>query len=177
MISTKTDIYSVLIIAFLSTVFFNPHSNPLRHTLLSLFGRWDRFREIKYSPKATWLLGWWSHYLNTGLSDFWAVPSSLGPEASRHITQSPLVSRTQSKEWWYSWDVFWAPKIYEAIRWFLTTLLLGTFISEETHFISQGNEFILYYHILSISIIITFIQTLVALPWTTKQASNCTLYL
>lgn len=53
---TKTDIYSVLIIAFLSTVFFNLHNNPERQTLLSLFGRWgDRFRETQYSSKTMWL--------------------------------------------------------------------------------------------------------------------------
>ena len=93
----------------------------MRQTLLSPFGRWgDRFREIEYSSKATWSREWQSHYLDEGLSDFWAVPRSLVPEASLQIMLPPPVSRTHFKEQWYTWNVFWVPKIYEAISWFFT---------------------------------------------------------
>lgn len=178
----------MLIIAFLSTVFFNLHNNPERQTLLSLFGRWgDRFRETEYSPKTMWLTSVmeplfehrpvWLLGRAQKLSA-WSFPPN-------HAASTGFKNTIQ--EQWSTWCILgpkdlWSHKL---ILYRYIILLLTTFISGEMYFISPWNEFIFTVNSqiksslwsYSISITVTLIHTLVALPWTTKLAAKCTLYL
>lgn len=116
----------MLIIAFLSTVLFNPHNIPVRRTVLSPFDRWGhKLRGIKYFPKTLWSVEQLSH---SEPMPVWALPRSL--------VWPPVVSETQSKTQWYTWDTFCIPNSYEARSWFFTAnpmLVVRTFISGEIH--------------------------------------------
>lgn len=142
----------MLIIAFLSTVLFHSHNNPVRQTLLLL----PPFDRLNTFPRSH---GELSGQTTTQTMPVWCLGTTSPPS---HVASSSFKNTIQGTT--IHLICIWTPRSYEAISQFLTdniTLLVKKFISKEihVHFILQCNELILC-HSLSISKTITLIQSL-----------------